>query len=189
MTDTVDQWAVESLQKFEDKPLVNAMQEDFKIEENEEKEEEKSEDRDKADIDREDKEENEQEKALKPLIERCKEVLADHVSEVRVSVRLTDSPACLVIPKGGLPAHIERLLRATQRGIPESKRILELNPNHPLVERLLDIQKSNTQPAQLSEWIELIYDQALLTEGSPIPDPQRFAARMTRLLQTAVNAQ
>jgi molecular chaperone HtpG len=185
MTDTVDQWAVESLQKFEDKPLVNAMREDFKLEEAPQKEEEKSEDQKKAD--REDKEESEQEKALKPLIERCKEVLADHVSEVRVSERLTDSPACLVIPKGGLPAHIERLLRATQRGIPESKRILELNPNHPLVKRLLEVQEKNAKPEQLSEWIELIYDQALLTEGSPIPDPQRFASRVTQLLQTAVD--
>lgn len=187
MTDAVDQWAVESLQKFEDKPLVNAMREDLKLEQSEEKAGDTS--ADKEPKDKQVKEKSEAEIQLKPLIERCKEVLSDHVSEVRVSQRLTDSPACLVIPKGGLPAHIERLLRATQRGIPETKRILELNPIHPLVKRLLDIQKSDSTSEKLKEWIELIYDQALLIEGSPIPDPQRFATRMTQLLQTAVEAQ
>jgi len=186
MTDTVDQWAVESLQKYEDKTLVNAMQEDFSLDQKEENEPAAAENADnKA---KEEKKDSESTQLLKPLIERCKEVLSDQVSEVRVSERLTDSPVCLVISKGGLPAHIERILRATQKGMPETKRILEINADHPLIKRLLEIQKSDAQSEKLKEWIELLYDQALLTEGSPIPDPQRFAARVTQLLQTAADA-
>jgi molecular chaperone HtpG len=108
-------------------------------------------------------------------------VLSEQVSDVRVSERLTDSPACLVTPRGGLPAHIERLLRAHQHDLPEQKRILELNPSHALIQRM----NGELSSSKLNDWIELLYDQALLVEGSPLPDPSRFSRRLVALMQSA----
>ena len=118
-------------------------------------------------------------------LERCREVLDEHVSEVRVSERLIDSPVCLVLPKGGLPAHLERLIRAQQKDLPPQKRILELNPEHSLVKRLRDEHAADASSGRLTEWIELLHDQALLAEGSPLPDPARFATRFAAMMERA----
>lgn len=170
MTDPVDQWAVAGLGEFEGKQLVSAMDEDLKF--------------DAPKTDGEADEKKPDHSNLDALIDRFKRVLSERISEVRVSDRLIDSPVCLVTPKGGLPSHIERLLRATQSDtpMPETKRMMELNPDHPLIQRLATINQSAGADAKLDEWIELLFDQALLTEGSPVSDPARFAARMTGLL-------
>jgi molecular chaperone HtpG len=94
----------------------------------------------------------------------------------------------LVVPRGGLPAHIERLLRAHQQDLPEQKRILELNPSHPLVLRMKQEFERQSDSPTLTEWIELLYDQALLIEGSPLPDPARFSKRLVALMQAAAPA-
>ncbi len=177
MTHGIDQWAIEGLPEFDGKKLVDAMQEDTGDAAAETKSE--AADADKAAA--KDKTHPE----LAPLLARCKEVLSEQVSDVRASERLTDSPACLVIPKGGLPAHIERLIRSHQHDLPEQKRILELNPIHPLVLQMKAAQENAADSAQLTEWIELLYDQALLVEGSPLPDPGRFAKRLSALMQAA----
>jgi molecular chaperone HtpG len=174
MTHGIDQWAIEGLREFEGKTLVDAMQEDGASDD-------KAEDG-KPD---EEKKDNTVAKALEGLLARAKEVLEQQVSDVRVSERLTDSPACLVVPRGGLPAHIERLLRAHQQDLPEQKRILELNPTHPLIQRMQSEHSTLADSPQLTEWIELLYDQALLVEGSPLPDPARFSKRLVALMQAA----
>ena len=176
MTHGIDQWAIEGLREFEGKKLVDAMQEGSE-DEDEAEESPKSEEETKA--------KTEAEKTLEGFLTRCKTVLADHVSDVRVSERLTDSPACLVVPRGGLPAHIERLLRAHQQDLPEQKRILELNPTHPLIVHMNSELGAHPDSDQLKEWIELLYDQALLVEGSPLPDPSRFSKRLVALMQSA----
>jgi molecular chaperone HtpG len=176
MTHGIDQWAIEGLREFEGKSLVDAMHEDSGADADGEKDEAKKD---------EDKSTN---AAFEALLARCKKVLEASVSDVRLSERLTDSPACLVVPRGGLPAHIERLLRAHQQDMPEQKRIMELNPNHPLIVRMNQQQTAEADSPQLSEWIELLYDQALLIEGSPLPDPARFSQRLIALLQTAPSA-
>jgi molecular chaperone HtpG len=174
MTHGIDQWAIEGLREFDGKQLVDAMQENA---DEDEKDDGKDEEATKA--------KDEATKALDALLKRAKEVLSAQVSDVRVSDRLTDSPACLVVPRGGLPAHIERLLRAHQQDLPEQKRILEVNPSHPLIERMnVELTKS-PESAQLSEWIELLFDQALLVEGSPLPDPSRFTKRLVALMQSS----
>jgi molecular chaperone HtpG len=117
-----------------------------------------------------------------------KDVLKDSVREVRVSDRLTDSPVCLVVPEGGSPAYLERLLQQRGKGMPRVKRILEVNPKHPVIEHLKSVYEREPTTEQVTEWIELLHDQALLTEGSTIADPNRFARRMTGLL-TQVAAQ
>jgi molecular chaperone HtpG len=174
MTHGIDQWAVEGLREFDGKQLVDAMQESG---EDAAEEEKKSEEETKA--------KDEATKSLEGLLARAKDVLSAQVSDVRVSDRLTDSPACLVTPRGGLPAHIERLLRAHQQDLPEQKRILELNPTHPLIERMNAELTKSPESAQLGEWIELLFDQALLVEGSPLPDPSRFTKRLVALMQSA----
>ncbi len=169
MTHGVDQWAIEGLPEFDGTKLVDAMREG----------------QDDA-LDAKDAASEEgAKKELSSLLSRCKDVLTAHVSDVRVSQRLTDSPACLVTPMGGVPAHIERLLRAHQQDLPEQKRILELNPGHSVVQRMRELHEKDASSSQVSEWAELLYDQALLVEGSPLPDPARFAKRLSQLMEAA----
>jgi molecular chaperone HtpG len=176
MTDGVDQWAVEGLEDYDGKKLVNAMEADLKLDGDAEATKDAA---DKDDAKKSDGGE------LTPLFERCKEILSEHISEVRASERLTDSPVCLVLQKGGLPAHLERMIRAQQQDLPVQKRILELNPKHGLVLRLQQEHATDPKSERLQQWVEMLYDQALLTEGSPLPDPARFAARVATLMQSA----
>jgi molecular chaperone HtpG len=167
MCDPIDQWAAESLREFGGKPLVSAMRADLKLEEKEE-----------------DKKAREVvASALQGLLGRARAVLGDRVKEVRFSDRLTDSPCCLVISGAGPHGYVERLLREAGREVPKSDRILELNPSHPVL-RNLETLVERADP-QVSDWIELLYDQAVLTEGAPLEDPAAFARRMTALLGKA----
>jgi molecular chaperone HtpG len=112
-------------------------------------------------------------------------VLGERVTEVRASDRLTDSPCCLVLASAGPHGYVERLLREAGRDIPKSSRILELNPEHPVVLRLKALVDSgDTDAAHIADWIEVLYDQALVAEGAPIEDPGGFARRITSLLAT-----
>ncbi|GEN06129.1 molecular chaperone HtpG [Myxococcus fulvus] len=166
MTDPVDEWAAQGLREFQGKPLVSALQADLKLQSTDEQK----------------KEHEEKSEGLKGLTSRMKDVLQDSVREVRVSDRLTDSPVCLVVPEGGSPAYLERLLQQRGKGMPRVKRILEVNPKHPVIEHLKTLHAQDPAQAQVAEWIELLHDQALLTEGSTISDPNRFARRLTTLL-------
>jgi molecular chaperone HtpG len=170
MTDGVDPFAVSSLGEFEGKPLVSAMDENLDLAEEELTDEQRA-------------TEAEHKKQAEPLVERFKAVLASKVGEVRLSTRLTDSPVCLVVPDGGMAPHIERLMMARQMGIPPQKRILELNPGHPLIQNLE--RRDKEDPGNVSAWIELLYDQALIAEGSPLENPAAFAQRLTSLLTNA----
>ncbi len=170
MTDGVDPFAVSSLGEFEGKQLVSAMDENLELAEEELTEEQRA-------------AETEQKKQAEPLVERFKTVLASKVGEVRLSTRLTDSPVCLVVPEGGIAPHIERLMMARQMGMPAQKRILELNPAHPLIKNLE--QRDKEDPGNVAQWIELLYDQALIAEGSPLENPASFAQRLTKLLTSA----
>ena len=105
------------------------------------------------------------------------------MSEVQVSARLTDSPVCLVVPEGGINARMERLLRASERDVPAQKRVLEINPDHLLVQRLKAMNESDPGSENFVELVQLLHDQALLIEGSPIADPQRFAKQLTLVLE------
>ena len=172
MTDGVDQWAVEGLKEFDGKQLINAMEADLELG-----------DAPKKDGDEAKKEDDSGDAKLTELCERAKDVLKEHVSEVRVSTRLTESPVCLVMPKGGLPAHLERLIRSYQQDLPTQKRILEINPQHVLIKRMEGLRSEDPESDRLTQWIEMLYDQALLGEGSPLPDPARFAARVAELMQ------
>jgi molecular chaperone HtpG len=168
MTDPVDEWAVEGLGDYDGKPLRSVMRAELKLGSDEEK-----------------RAREEQAGVLAPLLGKMRAVLQEVVEEVRVSDRLAESPACLVVPEGAHHASIERLLQRHGHKLPKQKRILEVNPQHPLIASLSAIHAREPSSEKLAEWIELLYDQALLTEGGTLADPNRFARRMTDLLARA----
>jgi molecular chaperone HtpG len=168
MTDAVDPFAVAALSEYAGKPVVSVASPDLKLDEAQEKEAEAA-----------------QSSGQTALLESFGKVLAEHVASVKASARLLDSPACLIVPDGGLSPHIERMIRAQGRELPKSRRILELNLEHPLLKNLQRLADAAPGSDGVQEWMHLIYDQALLAEGSPIDDPTAFAKRLTRLFTTA----
>jgi molecular chaperone HtpG len=162
MTDPVDQWAADGLDEYKGKKLVSAMRADLPLGDEAKEEQKKA-----AEV-------------LKPLCERIQKVLEAQVREVRPSERLVDSPACLVLAPGATPALLERLLKERGKNMPHVKRVLEINPKHPLIEALAGAVAQSSERAD--EWIELLYEQALVTEGAPLDDPNRFARRIAALL-------
>ena len=162
--DPVDEWLVDDFREYEGKKLVDIAKGDVQF---------GSEADQKAE-----KEANEKASAdLKPFLDAVKEQLKDNVSDVRVSTRLADSPCCLVAGANALSASMERMLRAMNQEVPHEKRLLEINAAHPLVEKM----KGLTGDA-LKDAVELLYDQALIAEGSAIPDPGRFTKLLTQLM-------
>lgn len=166
MTDGVDPFALENLSEFAGKPLLNAMRESLDLGDPQKTEEPESE-------------------QSTSLVAKFKELLGDRVGDVRVSNRLDESPACLVTPEGGLPPHMEAMFRAQNLSIPKTRRILEINPHHPVVENLKRLSESRPDASEFREWTELLYDQALIAEGSQVSDPALLAKRLTSLLEVA----
>ena len=112
------------------------------------------------------------------LVGRVKKALGDRVERVRFTARLTDSPACLVAKEEGMSAHLGRLLKAAGQEVPDVPLTLELNPDHKLVARL----EGESDEQRFGEWAELLYEQALLSEGGQLADPAGFVRRMNGLL-------
>ena len=107
-----------------------------------------------------------------------KTALGERVKDVRVTHRLTDSPACLVTDEHDMSANLERLLKAAGQKAPASKPILEINPKHPLVTRL----NSEADDDRFADWASLLFEQALLAEGGQLDDPASFVRRLNGLL-------
>jgi molecular chaperone HtpG len=172
LTDPVDEWVADNLREFDGKPLVSAMRANLKL-----------------DGDEEAKKTREAKAAeLEPLLRRAKSVLGDRVTDVVVSERLTDSPCCLVVPEGQHHAYVEQLLKQHGRSVGAAKRLLELNPSHPLVAAIGALSQREENATKVGDWIEVLYDQSLLTEGSKPADPNGFARRVTDLLQQVATA-
>ena len=162
--DPVDEWLVDSLGEFDGKKFVDIARGDVAFGTETEREAEKTANEAAA-------------KDLKPLLETIRKQFENDLSEVRLSTRLADSPACLVATANGLSPSMERMLRAMNKDAPKEKRILELNAAHPLVAKLKTLEGDAQKDA-----IELLYDQALVAEGSPVSDPARFAKLLTGLM-------
>jgi molecular chaperone HtpG len=163
LSDRVDEWLLGSLTEFEGKPLQSVAKGDLdlgKLEDEAEKEQQKK-----------------VEDAAKSLIEKIQTSLGDKVKEVRVTHRLTDSPACLVAGEHDLSGNLERLLKAAGQKTPESKPVLEINPSHRLLE-LLKVEEG----ARFDDLAHVLFDQALLAEGGQLEDPASFVKRMNSLL-------
>ncbi|HEY4016986.1 MAG TPA: molecular chaperone HtpG [Polyangiaceae bacterium] len=166
MTDPVDEWVADALRTFDGKKLASAMRADLKTDG-------KDEDKPKTEAEA---------AALRPFFDKVREVLGARVSEVRPSHRMTDSPCCLVLANAGPHGYVERLLREAGREVPKSVRIFEVNPDHPLIQNMKD--RADRSDPRLPDWIELLYDQALVAEGAPLEDPSAFTRRVTSLLAT-----
>lgn len=163
LSDRVDEWMLSFFRDFEGKSLVSIAKGGLDLES-------------LADDD-EKKHQAEVAEAFKPVVERLKEALGDKVKDVRVTARLVDSPACVVVDEHELSPHLMRMLKAAGQSAPDVKPILEVNPEHALVGRIKDAPE-----ADFPEWAALLLDQAMLAEGAALADPAAFVKRMNRLL-------
>ncbi len=162
--DRVDDWVVAHLTEFEGKPLQSVAKGGLDL---------------GALQDQEDQEQHHKgADELEDLTKRLKDALGDRVTEVRVSQRLTSSPACLVADEHGLGTHLERMLRAAGQQVPRSKPALEVNPTHPLVLRIRDEQDA----ARFADWSAMLFEQAVLSEGGQLEDPAAFVRRLNELM-------
>lgn len=160
LTDPVDEVWVGTVTEFDGKPLQSIAKGEVDL----------SSEGDQSEAERE-----EQQKEFADLLAWLKDTLADHVKEVRLSTRLTDSPACLITDAFGITPALARIYRASGQGIPVGKRILELNPSHPLVTGLRQAHQDRNDDPSVAETAELLYGTALLAEGGALDDPARFA--------------
>jgi molecular chaperone HtpG len=113
----------------------------------------------------------------KDLVTRVQEVLKDRAQSVRLTRRLTDSPACLVADEHGPSRHLERILRESGQPVPASRPVLEINPDHPVVQRL----NRESDPSLFADWSHILFDQALLAEGGELEEPATFVKRLNSL--------
>ncbi len=162
LTDRVDEWMLSFLTEFEGHELASVARGGLDLDALED-EAEKSAAQQAAD-------------EYRPLLEGLKAALGDAVKEVRVTNRLTDSAACLVSGDGEISGHLERLLRQAGQKAPPRQPVLELNPCHPLLERV------RADEARRGEWARLLLDQAVLAEGGQLDDPAAFVRRMNAML-------
>lgn len=172
LTDPVDEWVVQSLHEYDEKPLKAADRGDISLDNEDEKKEKE-------------KKREEAQKQFSDLISLISDRLKDKVKEVRFSNRLTDSACCLVADEYGMNANMERIMKAMNQAVPESKRILELNPDHAILKAMAAIHQKDASAGSLTDYADLLYDQALLTEGSIIKDPLRFTRLVSDLMVKA----
>ncbi len=163
LSDRVDEWVVSHLEEFEGKKLQSVAKGDLDLEKL---------GGEAPRIETPDSE------TLKPLLESMKSALGERVKDVRVSHRLTESPACLVVDEGALSGNLERILKAAGQNVPGSKPILEINPDHRLVLRL----KLETDAQRIADWSTLLFEQSLLAEGGQLEDPASFVKRLNQLM-------
>ena len=162
LTDRVDEWMLSFLNDFEGKSLVSVAKGDLDL--------------GKLEDEAEKKVHEETEASYKELVEKMKTALSEKAKEVRVTFRLTDSPACLVADENELSGNLMRMLKASGQSAPESKPILEINPDHPLVQRL------KYEEAKFDDWANILFDQAMLAEGGSLADPAGFVKRLNDML-------
>lgn len=170
LTDPYDEILFSQITEFDGKKIVFIGRGEVELG----SEEEKKANREKLDA---------QKKDFGGLLEKIQGALGGSVESVRLSSRLTSSPACLVGQDGDMSPQLHRLLsKMGNAGMPESKRILEINPNHPLLEKMQSRFAANADDAIIPKFAQLLYDQSLLSEGSPLPDPVEYTKLVTELM-------
>lgn len=163
LSDRIDEWMMSYLTEFDGKPFQSVAKADASL--------------DKL-ADEVDESTKEAEKALEPFVERVKNLLGERVKEVRLTHRLTDTPAVVVTDADEMSTQMAKLFAAAGQSAPEVKYIFELNPDHALVKRAADTQDEG----QFNQWVELLLDQALFAERGTLEDPNQFIRRMNQLL-------
>ncbi|WP_077729569.1 molecular chaperone HtpG [Methylocaldum sp. 14B] len=167
--DRVDDWLVSYLTDFEGKHLQSVAKGDLDL---------------GTLADEADKKHTEEaSKAFQPIIDKIRQTLGDKISDVKISARLTDSPACLVSETYGLSRTMERIMKSAGQDVPASKPIFEINPDHPLVTRL----KDEADESRFADLTHILYDQAVLSEGGQLDDTAAFVRRLNGLLQAVMH--
>jgi molecular chaperone HtpG len=162
LTDRVDEWMLSFLTEFDGKTLVSVAKGDLDL--------------GKLEDEAEKKQKEETETDFKELIGKMKTALADKAKDVRVTFRLTDSPACLVADEHELSGNLLRMLKASGQSAPDTKPVLEINPHHPLVQRL------KYEETKFDDWSSILFDQAMLAEGGQLADPAGFVKKLNDML-------
>ena len=164
LCDRVDEWLTSSLHEFDGKSLQSVAKGDLDLGDIETAEDKKQ--------------QKEIEKESKDIVERIKKTLGDKVDNVRVSHRLTNSPACIVLNEHDMALYMQHLLKQAGHEMPSSKPVLEINPTHPLVSRM----KEQSNDERFSDWSSLLFDQAILAEGGQLEDPAGFVSKLNALM-------
>ncbi|CNJ06252.1 heat shock protein 90 [Yersinia aldovae] len=163
LSDRIDEWMMSYLTEFDGKSLQSVSKADDSLNKL---------------ADEERPEQQEADKALEPFVERVKTLLGERVKDVRLTHRLTDTPAIVTTDSDEMSTQMAKLFAAAGQQAPEVKYIFELNPEHSLVKRAADV----TDDTQFAEWVELLLDQSLLAERGTLDDPNQFIRRMNQLL-------
>jgi molecular chaperone HtpG len=164
LTDRVDEWLASNLTEFDGKPLQSVAKGELDLDEIETEEEKK--------------EHEKQAKEAEGLVNKIKEALGEQVSDVRVSHRLTQSPASIILNEHDMALYMQNLMKQAGQELPGSKPILEINPGHPVIQRL----DSENDDTKVRDWSEILLDQAVLAEGGQLEDPARFVSRLNSLM-------
>ena len=162
--DRVDEWLVSHLAEFDGKQFQDVAKGELDLGDMEDMEEKEH--------------QEETEKEFKGLVEKISKLLEENVAEVRMTHRLTESPACLVVSEDDMGMQMRRMLESAGQAVPDNKRIFELNPDHPLVQKLNDESDGD----RFNDLARVLYDQAQLAEGSQLDEPATYVARLNKLL-------
>lgn len=164
LSDRVDEWLTAHLMEYDGKRLQSVAKGELDLGTDEESE----------------KALEKKAKGAEKLLQRMKDALQDRVEDVRVTGRLTDSPACIVLNEQDMAMHMQRILKEAGHDLPSSKPILEINPDHPIVKKL----KAEKSKKKFADWSDILFDQALLAEGGQLDDPAGFVAKLNKMLVT-----
>ncbi len=165
LSERVDEWMASHLTEFDGKELLSVAKGGLDL--------------GKLEDEAEKKEKTDTEADYKELVEKIKAALVDKAKDVRVTHRLTDSPACLVVDEHEMSGHLARMMKQAGQKAPETKPILEINPKHPLVSKL---KYEDASTPRFADWSHLLFDQAMLAEGGTPQDPASFVKRLNQML-------
>ena len=165
LSDRVDEWLTSHFTEFDGKNLQSVAKGELDLDKDDEESK---------------KEQEEKAKQSEGLIKRMKDSLGDKVEEVRISTRLTSSPACIVLNDQDMAMHMQRLMKEAGHELPGSKPILEINTDHPIVKRLEEEKADD----KFSDWSDILFDQAILAEGGQLDDPASFVHKLNEMLVT-----
>ncbi len=164
LSDRVDEWLTSGLTEFEGKSLQSVAKGQLDLS--------------KLETEEDKKEQEKVEQEAKILLEHIKTTLGDKVEDVRVSHRLTDSPSCIVLNEHDMALYMQHLFKQAGHDVPKTKPSLEVNPTHPLLQRM----QNETDDERFNEWASVLLDQAILAEGGQLEDPAGFISRLNRLM-------
>ncbi len=164
MSDPIDEWVVMHLGDFDDKPLKSIAKGDLALDW----------------LDDDDKSDEKDTLKVDSLVDRLKEALTERAADVRTTSRLTDSPACLVVNEYSLSRNMSRILKVSGQSSADMPPILEINPEHPLIRHLAD------KDDNLNDWAHVLFDQATLSEGTPLENPSDYVRRINSLLTNSI---